>query len=63
MDELTIIRLALKCLPTLLVVVLLLELLTEEYLRLMELAGLVRRRSSTGTGGDSDVEEDGTDRT
>ena len=46
MSEMTIIRLALAALPTLLVVVILLDLLTEEYLRLMELAGLVRRRSS-----------------
>ena len=42
-DELSLIRTALKVLPTLVVVLVLLDLLVEEYLRLMELAGLVRK--------------------
>ena len=46
MNELTIIRLALALLPACLVVLILLDLLIEEYLRLMELAGLARRRPS-----------------
>lgn len=45
MDEWTIISLAVKCLPAALVVLILLVLLVEEYLRLMELAGLARVRS------------------
>ena len=61
MNELTIIRLALLCLPTLLVVVILLDLLTEEYLRLMELAGLVRRRSSARAEVPPDARENGLD--
>ena len=46
-DELDIIRTAVRCVPTVVVVVLLLDLLTEEYVRLMELMGLIRRRGST----------------
>ena len=42
-DELTPIRTVVRYLPTLVVVLVLLDLLVEEYLRLMELAGLVRR--------------------
>ena len=61
MNELTIIRLALLALPTLLVVAILLDLLTEEYLRLMELAGLVRRRSSARVEPPSDARENGRD--
>ena len=63
MNEWTIIRLALTCLPALVVVVILLDLLVEEYLRLMELAGLVRKRSSVPAHDEPDADEDGPDRT
>ena len=59
MNELTIMGLAVKCLPALLVVVILLELLIEEYLRLMELAGLARRRSSVRSKTEPDNEGKG----
>ena len=57
MDELTIIRLAIRYLPTFLVVVFLLNLLTEEYLRLMELAGLIRRPDPADKQTESDTNE------
>lgn len=57
MDELTIIRLAIRYLPTFLVVVVLLNLLTEEYLRLMEMAGLIRRPSPADKQTESDADE------
>ena len=43
MDELSLIRTVIRYLPTLVVVLVLLDLLVEEYLRLMEMAGLVRK--------------------
>lgn len=43
MDEFTIIELAVWCLPTTVVVLVLLKLLVEEYVRLMEMAGMIRK--------------------
>jgi len=42
-DEFTIIELAVWCLPTTVVVLVLLKLLVEEYVRLMEMAGMIRK--------------------
>ncbi|GEM_PF-5192899 len=57
MSELTIIKLAIRCAPAVLVAVVLLDLLVDEYLRLMELAGLVRRRSMADENAKDDAEE------
>ena len=46
-DELTIIKLAIRVAPAAVAAIILLDLLVDEYLRLMELAGLARRRSGT----------------
>lgn len=46
MDELTIVRNAVKYFPTFAVVGLFLSMLTDEYLRQMELRGLIRKRTT-----------------
>jgi hypothetical protein len=62
-NEFTIIRLVLTALPALLVVLFLLDLLIEEYLRLMELAGLARRRTSADRHADAPSHPDDSDGT
>ena len=59
MDELSLIRTALRYLPALVVVLVLLDLLVEEYLRLMELAGLVRKTPPPDQNAETEPDADG----